>query len=228
MPTAMTPPEHRITLFGVRSPMIVDFEETCDRAGLTVVAAVKASAHAPRLLDRAPLVELAGLSDLHRSARCVVCAFSPIRRRELVAAAQAAGLRFDGPLVDPTTVIAKSTRIGDGTFVGAGCVVGAAGLLGDHVFVNRAANLGHHVVLDDFATIGPGVTIAGNVRVGEAALVGAGSTILPGVVIGARAMVAAGSVVRRDVADDTLVAGVPARPTRLKPSQTAVHPPGEE
>lgn len=217
-----------ITIFGVRSPMAPDFEETCERAGLTIVAAVKASAQAPRLLNRAPLVEVADLVDAHRSARCVVCAFSPLRRRELVAAAMAAGLHFDGPLVDPTCVIARSTRIGDGAFVGAGCVIGAAGRLGDHVFVNRASNLGHHLVLDDFATIGPGVTIAGNVRIGEGTVIGAGSTILPGVVIGARAMVAAGSVVRRDVPDDTLVAGVPAKPTRLRPSATAVHPPGEE
>jgi sugar O-acyltransferase (sialic acid O-acetyltransferase NeuD family) len=224
----MSTPMRQIIIFGVRSPMVADFEETCDRAGLTIAAAVRASAHPPRLLNRAPLVELADLGDAHRSTRCVVCAFSPLRRRELVGAAIAAGLRFDGPLVDPTTVIARSTRIGDGAFVGAGGVIGAAGRLGDHVFVNRASNLGHHLVIDDFATIGPGVTIAGNVRIGEGAVIGAGSTILPGVVIGARAMVAAGSVVRRDVADDTLVAGVPAKPTRLRPSATAVHPPGEE
>ena len=218
----------RIVLFGVRSPMIVDVEETCERAGLVIAAAVKASAHAPRLLDRGPLIDLADLRDVHRHTAAIVCAFSPIRRRELVAAARAAGLRFDGPLVDPTSVVPRSTRLGDGTYVGAGCVLGAAALLGDHVFVNRAANLGHHAVVDDYATIGPGVTIAGHVRIGEGALVGAGSTILPGVTIGAGAMVAAGSVVRRDVADDTLVAGAPARQTRLKPSATAVHPPGEE
>ncbi|MGD9904328.1 MAG: DapH/DapD/GlmU-related protein [Vicinamibacterales bacterium] len=217
-----------IVLFGVRSPMVVDVEETCQRAGLTVAAAVNASPLPPRLLDRRPLVDLGGLEPAQRVVPCITCAFSPIRRRELVEAAAAAGLRFAAALVDPTTVVAASARLGDGTFVGAGVVVGAAARLGDHVFVNRAANLGHHVVLDDFATIGPGVTVAGNVRIGEGALVGAGSTVLPGVVIGARAMVAAGSVVRRDVPDDTLVVGVPARPTRLKPSATAVHPPGEE
>ncbi len=218
----------QIVLFGVRSPMVADFEETCERAGLTIAAAVKACGHAPRLLDRRPLIEPPALTSALREIRCVVCAFSPIRRRELVEAALAAGLLFDGPLVDPTTVIAGSTRLGDGTFIGAGGVIGAAGRLGDHVFVNRAVNLGHHAVVDDFATVGPGVTIAGHVRIGEATVIGAGSTILPGVVIGARAMVAAGSVVRRDVADDTLVAGAPARPTRLSPAKTAVHPPGEE
>jgi hypothetical protein len=226
--SATDPSRRAITLVGVRSPMIVDFEETCERAGLQVIAAVKASPHGPRLLDRGALVDVVDLTDAHRTARAVVCAFSPIRRRELVAVAVAAGLHFDGPLVDPASVIANSTRLGDGTYVGAGCVIGAAGLLGDHVFVNRAANIGHHAIIDDYATIGPGVTIAGHVRIGEGAIVGAGSTILPGVAIGAGAVVAAGSVVRRDVAADTVVAGAPARPTRLRPSASAVHAPGEE
>ena len=219
----------QILVFGVRSPMVADFEETCERAGLTIAAAVKACGHGPRLLDRRPLIEPAALTSALREIRCVVCAFSPIRRRELVAAALAAGLHFDGPAGRPDD--------GDRGFDAPGRRhvrrrrrrrSARPGRLGDHVFVNRAVNLGHHAVFDDFATIGPGVTIAGHVRIGEATVIGAGSTILPGVVIGARAMVAAGSLVRRDVADDTLVAGAPARPTRLSPAKTAVHPPGEE
>lgn len=43
------------------------------------------------------------------------------------------------------------------------------------------------------------------------AWIGAGSTILPGVTIGENAIVGAGSVVTKDVAPNTLVAGVPAK-----------------
>jgi len=41
--------------------------------------------------------------------------------------------------------------------------------------------------------------------------IGANSVILPGVTVGVNSVVAAGSVVTKDVPDDTVVAGVPAR-----------------
>jgi acetyltransferase-like isoleucine patch superfamily enzyme len=55
-----------------------------------------------------------------------------------------------------------------------------------------------------------GVTSA-PVTVGRHAIVGAGAVILPGVTIGTGTAVGALSLVRRDVADFTVVGGVPAR-----------------
>ncbi|MGN6640862.1 MAG: DapH/DapD/GlmU-related protein [Mucilaginibacter sp.] len=40
---------------------------------------------------------------------------------------------------------------------------------------------------------------------------GAGATILPGVIIGENAVVAAGAVVSRDVPDNMVAGGIPAR-----------------
>ncbi len=45
----------------------------------------------------------------------------------------------------------------------------------------------------------------------NALFMGAGSTILPGVTVGENAVVGAGSVVTKDVEDNTVVAGNPAR-----------------
>jgi acetyltransferase-like isoleucine patch superfamily enzyme len=41
--------------------------------------------------------------------------------------------------------------------------------------------------------------------------IGAGATILPGVTVGENSVVAAGAVVTRDVEDNTVVGGNPAR-----------------
>ncbi|MCU1593995.1 MAG: putative sugar acetyltransferase [Frankiales bacterium] len=52
------------------------------------------------------------------------------------------------------------------------------------------------------------------VRIGDGCWIGARAMILPGVTLGKRVLVAAGAVVTRDVPDDCLVAGNPARVVR--------------
>jgi acetyltransferase-like isoleucine patch superfamily enzyme len=62
------------------------------------------------------------------------------------------------------------------------------------------------------------------VTIGRGAWLATRTTVLAGVRIGRRAVVAAGSVVTSDVPDDTLVAGVPARPVRtlsFRPGQVS-------
>ena len=49
------------------------------------------------------------------------------------------------------------------------------------------------------------------ISIGDDVFIGVNSIILPGVAIGRRVVVAAGSVVTKDVPDDSVVAGVPAR-----------------
>lgn len=59
------------------------------------------------------------------------------------------------------------------------------------------------------------------VRIGDGCWIGARAMILPGVTLGRRVLVAAGAVVTRDVPDDSLVAGNPARVVR-----SLTYPPG--
>ena len=56
--------------------------------------------------------------------------------------------------------------------------------------------------------------IAKPVTIGNDVWIGGNCTILPGVTIGNNVVIAAGAVVTRDVPDNTLAGGVPARPIR--------------
>lgn len=103
-------------------------------------------------------------------------------------------------------------RIGDRVFINSGVVLFSALEieLGDDVAIANEAYLvdtNSHGVEGKPARSAP-------VRIGNGTWVGARAIVLPGVTIGARAVVAAGAVVSRDVADETMVAGNPARVVR--------------
>ena len=103
-------------------------------------------------------------------------------------------------------------RIGDRVFVNCGTVL--ISVL--EVTIGDDVALANEVYIMDSNSHGvegrPHVEAP--VRIGNGTWVGARAMILPGVTIGSRVVVAAGSVVTRDVPDDVLVAGNPARVVR--------------
>ena len=123
----------------------------------------------------------------------VICAIGkPKQRRNFVAKYPLLYLD-EGRLIFPGVIITVDTSIGK------------------HVHINAGATISHDAVLEDYVTIGPGVTICGNVHIGEAVDVGAGSTVIQGIKIGRGAVIGAGAVVIRDVPEDTVYVGVPAK-----------------
>lgn len=214
-------------IFGVRSPLVVEYEETCYRLGIPITSGVSVNG-VPRMMDRSIIVTLAEFDPHGTSDHFVACAFAPERRAALIAMAQALGLVMAPALVDPTAVLARTVRIGAGSFVNAGAVIGAASIFGEGVLVNRAASVGHHTLLGDHVSIGPGATLAGNIRVGDGAIIGAGAVVLPGIRIGAGALVAAGSLVRNDVPDGAFVVGNPAKGRHFDSAKSSLYLEDEE
>ena len=71
--------------------------------------------------------------------------------------------------------------------------------------------MGYHLYTDDFVSR---CRSGGQVSIGRGAVMGEGAVILSGINIGANSVVAGGAVVTRDVPDNTLVMGSPARVTK--------------
>lgn len=105
--------------------------------------------------------------------------------------------------------------IGARSYVGPNSVLfGAAGIeLGDGVLISPGVVITshQHSYRQAEAYIRDQALRFGRVVVERDVWIGANATILPGVRIGAGSVVGAGAVVTRDVAPDTVVAGVPAR-----------------
>jgi sugar O-acyltransferase (sialic acid O-acetyltransferase NeuD family) len=216
-----------IILFGVRTPLVVDYEETCERLGVGVAAGISVSG-IPRMLDRSRVVAFDELPVAGLTAGFITCAFSSTRRSELADLAFGARLHAAAALIDPTAILPRSVRVGVGSFVNAGAIIGGSCFIGEHVLINRAVSIGHHCVISDFVSIGPGATLASNVHVGEGATIGAGAVIVPNIRIGKDAVVGAGSLIRKDVGEGSFLAGNPAVERPLDRSKSALNTAGEE
>lgn len=103
-------------------------------------------------------------------------------------------------------------RIGNGVFINAGSIV----------YSELAITIGDDVALANEVYImdTPSHGIEGRqpapapVVIGDGTWVGARAIVLPGVTIGSRVVVGAGSVVTKDIPDDVMVGGNPARVIR--------------
>ncbi len=131
-------------------------------------------------------------------------------RARLLAWADAAGLPMP-PLLASTATVAGSALVGDGTVVLEHAHVGPGARLGRGVVVNTGAVVEHDAVVGDGSHVAPRAVVLGGAVVGAGSLVGSGATVLPGVRVGSGSTVGAGAVVAADVADGSVVAGVPAR-----------------
>jgi sugar O-acyltransferase (sialic acid O-acetyltransferase NeuD family) len=101
--------------------------------------------------------------------------------------------------------------IGKGCTINFGVTIGPFVQLGNFVTINRNSSIGHHNIIGDFVTISPGVNIAGNCIIGENTLICIGATIINNINIGKNVIIGAGSVVTKDISDNMVCYGVPAK-----------------
>ena len=200
-----------LVLFGVGAALIVDYEESCKRLGVTIVAAIQNRDGEVFFSDPARLRSTRDFTPAILATPCLCPIFSSEARRIAQGEAAALGFKTAATLIDPAATVASSTRIGPGGYINAGAIIAAASSIGDHVVINRGATVGHHVVIADFVSIGPSAAILGHARIGASATIGASAIILPRLRIGENATVGAGAVVTRDVPVNARVLGNPAR-----------------
>ena len=141
-------------------------------------------------------------------------------------------------IVDPGAVLGDGCRVWHFVHISAGARIGSGCSFGQNVYVGNDVRIGDNVKVQNNVSIYDAVEIEDDVFCGPSmvftnvynpraaierkseyrrtlvrrgASIGANATIVCGVTIGRHAFVGAGAVVKRDVPDFALMAGVPAR-----------------
>lgn len=134
-----------------------------------------------------------------------------IVRERLDMIATAAG-RIAATLIHPMASVGRyRVDLGPGTVICANSSLTTNLVLGRHVHVNLNSTIGHDSVIADYVSINPGVNVSGNVNVGKGTMLGTGCQVIQGKSIGSQSIIGAGAVVVRDIPDDVVAIGSPAR-----------------
>jgi len=101
--------------------------------------------------------------------------------------------------------------IGDGANILDGVKISNSVYIGKLSLIYYNAIITHDCKIGDFVEISPNATILGRVNIGDYTHIGANATILPNIKVGKNVTIGAGAVVTKDIPDDCIVAGIPAR-----------------
>jgi len=142
---------------------------------------------------------------------------------------------------DPQFAVIQKTKIGKDSRIYDlvnlyGCRIGKNTKIDSYVYVEEGVKIGDNCKIRPFVFIPTGVTIENNVfigpnvtftndkyprvngdwtlvqtRVKRDASIGAGTTIIPGVIIGRNALIGAGSTVTKDIPNNAIAVGSPAK-----------------
>ncbi len=114
-------------------------------------------------------------------------------------------------IIDPTAVVGKGVKIGEGTFIGKRAVINSGSVIGEGVIINTGAIIEHDCIIGAFSHISPGAVLCGQVNIGDDSHIGAGSIVRQLIKVGNNTLIGAGSVIVKDIPDNVKAYGNPCK-----------------
>jgi len=119
-------------------------------------------------------------------------------------------------IISPEAIVDESVKIGEGTVIMPGSIINIDSSIGKNCIINTGAIIEHDCKIENHCHIAPGVHISGEANIGELSFLGIGATIIQGIKIGKNVTIGAGSVVIKDISDNVIAVGNPAKIVKSK------------
>ena len=132
------------------------------------------------------------------------------KRYTLFNMAKEIGYKFP-VIISPQAIVDKSIKIDEGTVVMPGSIINIDSPIGKNCIINTGTIVEHDCKIGNHCHIAPGVHISGAVNIGKLSFIGISATIIQGIKIGKNVTIGAGSVVIKDIPDNVITVGNPAK-----------------
>lgn len=113
--------------------------------------------------------------------------------------------------IHPSAQIGLDVRIEEGTVIMANSCINSSAKIGKHCIINTGAIIEHDNIIEDYVHISPNATLGGTVKIGESTHVGIGSIVKNNITICKNCTIGAGAVVVKNIEEEGIYVGVPAR-----------------
>lgn len=114
-------------------------------------------------------------------------------------------------IIHKSAFIDKSVQIGNGSFIMYNSYIAPRTTIGRCVMIKANTNIGHDVIIGDLCHIAMGSTVVSCSQIGYCSDIAVGATMLAHTHIGDFSMLGAASLLTRDIPDNEIWVGSPAR-----------------
>ena len=119
--------------------------------------------------------------------------------------------------IHPSVRISPNVKIGYGVYILLGTNIMPHTVIENYVMISMGANIAHHSLLEEGTFISTGVNFGASIKAHKYAYIGISATIMTGVhELGEDCLIGAGTVVIKDVPDNAVMAGIPAKILKYK------------
>ena len=115
--------------------------------------------------------------------------------------------------IHPQAIIDSSARVSErAVYVLPGTTIMPLVTIDNYVMISIGSNIIHHTHLEEGVFVSNGCNVGANITAKKNAYIGMGATIMTGVkTVGENSLIGAGAVVIKDVPENAVMAGVPAK-----------------